>query len=123
MPADNDNVIAFTPRPAGRRKKTRRPALDEIPAGAELEPLIDSWHLALESATKSPHTIRTYLRSARYFVAFLTEQGMPTDAERIHAEHVRAFLVAERKRASASTAKSHHARPTVRQFTRTRRGT
>ncbi|WP_433252960.1 tyrosine-type recombinase/integrase [Streptosporangium sp. CA-135522] len=104
-----DNVVAFAPRAQRPHKKPARRPTPDVPPGAELEPLIDSWQLALEAANKSPHTIRTYLRSARALTRWLAEHGSPTDAERVRPEHVRAFLVAERDRASAATAKTHHA--------------
>ncbi|MEU3162941.1 tyrosine-type recombinase/integrase [Streptosporangium sp. NPDC006930] len=102
------DIIAFTPRPLSGRRKKKRPTVD-TPPGAELHSLLDSWQLALEAQNKASETIRAYLRSARYLIRFLTEQGMPTDAERVDAEHIRAFLVAERERTTASSAACHHA--------------
>ncbi|MEU8035671.1 tyrosine-type recombinase/integrase [Streptosporangium sp. NPDC049078] len=102
------DIIAFTPRPPSGRRKKKRPTVN-TPPGAELDSLIDSWLLNLQAANKADETIRAYLRSARYLIAFLTEQGMPTDAERVEPEHIRAFLVAERERTTASSAACHHA--------------
>ncbi|MGS2641721.1 tyrosine-type recombinase/integrase [Streptosporangium sp. G12] len=107
------DIIAFAPRPAGQpRRKKKRPT-STTPPGAELEPLIDSWLLALRSANKADETKRAYLRSARQLVAFLAKEGMPTDAERVEPEHIRAFLVHEQERTTASSAACHHANLSV----------
>lgn len=66
--------------------------------------LLPSWQLALESATKSPKTIKSYTDSVRSLARFLREQGMPDDIELVDAEHIRAFLVAERERTSPASA-------------------
>ncbi|MEV4837750.1 tyrosine-type recombinase/integrase [Nonomuraea sp. NPDC049486] len=99
-----DNVIDFTTRQPRKRRPTRASQAIPIPHGAHLTQCLESWTLALESANKSPKTIRSYTDVARKFVAYLADNSLPCDAERVAAEHVRAFLVAERERTSAASA-------------------
>lgn len=94
-------VIAFDPSRTRRRTTSRPPA---VPRGADLDILLDSWTLALESANKAPTTIRSYTDTVKAFIAFLAEHSMPTDAEGVQAEHVRAFIKAEITRTSPASA-------------------
>src|SRR5579863_1694596 len=75
--------------------------------GPPLTAFVTSWQLALEAATKSPRTVRSYLDSVRALHRFLVAQGMPADAEGVDAEHLRAFLLAEERRTSAASAAVH----------------
>jgi len=70
--------------------------------------LLPSWQLALESANKSPKTIKSYTASVRSLARFLRENGMPDDVEKVATEHVRAFLLAERERTSPAFAQQHY---------------
>lgn len=99
-----DNVIDFTTRQSRKRRPTRASEAIPIPRGAHLSQCLESWTLALESANKSPKTIRSYTDVARRFITYLTENALPCDAERVTAEHVRAFLVGERERTSPASA-------------------
>ncbi|MFD1940573.1 tyrosine-type recombinase/integrase [Nonomuraea mangrovi] len=101
-----NNVIHLAPR---TRRSTRSKRKPQPPAGTPLNALISSWELALRSANKQPITIKLYLRTARLFAAFLEERELPSDAEGVTADEVRAFLVHERERAGLSTSASHHA--------------
>ncbi|MEU4332373.1 tyrosine-type recombinase/integrase [Nonomuraea dietziae] len=101
-----NNVIELAPR---ARRSTRSKRKPQPPAGTPLSVLIDSWEIALKSANKAPITIKLYLRTARLFVAYLEGEGLPSDAEGVSANEVRAFLVHERERAGVSTSASHHA--------------
>lgn len=101
-----NNVVPIT---AAGRRTTSRPRRPAVAAGIPLAALIDSWKLALRSARKADTTIAMYLRVAHRFVAFLEEHGEPDDAERVAAEQVRAFLVAEQERAGVPTALAAHA--------------
>jgi site-specific recombinase XerD len=56
--------------------------------------LLDSWTLALESANRSPGTIRSYMDTCRLFIGHLVQHDMPIRVEGVKAEHIRAFLVA-----------------------------
>jgi site-specific recombinase XerD len=58
----------------------------------------------LEAERKSPRTIESYTDSVAQLADFLARAGMPTAAERIHREHVEAYLVdLARNGRSAST--------------------
>jgi len=70
--------------------------------------LLPSWELALDSANKSPRTVKDYAASVKSLAKFLREHGMPDDIEEVGPEHIRAFLVAERERASAAYAQKHY---------------
>ncbi|MEV7011589.1 tyrosine-type recombinase/integrase [Streptosporangium sp. NPDC051022] len=100
-----ENVIPLRP---ARPRRNRRPARPTVPAGTPLPALLDSWILALRAANKAKNTILSYTRSARAFIAYLTEHGMPDDGEGVEAEHVRAFLVSEQERTSVHTSAAHH---------------
>lgn len=100
-----NTVVPFTPGRRPARRATRRTTM---PAGAPLETLIDSWALALDAANKSPKTIRSYTDTAKMLTRFLQAQNMPADAERVQAEHIRAFLKHERERTSEASASTHY---------------
>ena len=65
---------------------------------------ITSWQLALESANKSPKTVRAYTDSSRSLSRFLAAQGMPIDVEGVDAPHIRAYLLSEEQRTSPVSA-------------------
>ena len=75
----------------------------DIVAG-DLGHLLASWELHLQALNRSPKMITTYLEAARQLVAFLADQGMPTQAVSIHREHIEAFVVHLQQTRSASTA-------------------
>ncbi|MGA5764516.1 tyrosine-type recombinase/integrase [Nonomuraea bangladeshensis] len=101
-----DNVIDFTSRTARRRRGEKSLASQAIaiPRGADLGRCLDSWTLSLESSHKAAKTIRSYTDTAKAFIAYLQRNSLPCDAERVAAEHVRAFLVYERERTSPASA-------------------
>lgn len=70
--------------------------------------LLPSWQLALESAGKSPATIKSYTASVRSLAAFLRSHDMPDDIEAVGPEHIRAFLLAERERTSPAFSQQHY---------------
>ncbi|HTW01329.1 MAG TPA: phage integrase N-terminal SAM-like domain-containing protein, partial [Streptosporangiaceae bacterium] len=70
--------------------------------------LLPSWKLALDSANKSPQTIKDYASSVKLLSKHLREHDMPDDIEDVEAEHVRAFLLSERERTSAASAQKHY---------------
>jgi site-specific recombinase XerD len=88
-------------RNRGQREGTR------AASGPPLTAFVTSWQLALEAATKSPRTVRSYLDSVKALHAFLVGQGMPSDVEAVGAEHLRAFLLSEEQRTSAASAAVH----------------
>jgi site-specific recombinase XerD len=85
----------------------RRRSSANVPKGAPLNGLIDSWQLSLEAAAKSPRTVRSYTDSVRALSAFLIGQSMPADTEGVDAPHIRAFLLAEERRTSPASAAVH----------------
>lgn len=100
------NVLEFNPqRP--RRRRTRASDAIGIPCGAQLLLCLESWTLAIESKNLSPKTHRSYTDSVKMLIAYLDEHHMPCDAERVQAEHIRAFIVHERLRTSAASADVH----------------
>jgi site-specific recombinase XerD len=88
-------------RNQGRRAGTR------ASAGPSLTTFVTSWQLALEAASKSNRTIRSYLDSVKNLYAFLVDQQMPSDVEGVDAAHIRAFLLAEERRTSPVSAAVH----------------
>lgn len=104
------SVIDFDDARSRRRATKRRGGADAsaVPAGPNLNTFIDSWVLSLEAAGKSPRTVRSYSDSLRALCRFVAAQQMPTDAERVQAEHIRAFLLAEERRTSAVSATVHY---------------
>lgn len=98
-----NNVVEFA-RPTRKRRPSAASTALGIPRGAALPDCLDSWLIALESANKSPKTIRSYMDVGKMFIAYLTRNGLPSDAQRVATEHVRSFLAAERARTSPASA-------------------
>ncbi len=98
--------MSVTSMGEARRNRGHR-AGSRASAGPPLTAFVTSWQLALEAATKSPRTIRSYLDSVKALHAFLTAQGMPSDVEGVDAQHIRAFLLVEEERTSAVSAAVH----------------
>lgn len=104
-----------------RRSRARRARAVE--SGPPLSTFIASWQLALEAASKSPRTVRSYLDSVRALYRFLGDQDMPASVEDVDSSHIRAFLLAEEQQTSAASAAVHFRN--IRVFTdhhRSRRG-
>ncbi|WP_219471573.1 tyrosine-type recombinase/integrase [Nonomuraea rhizosphaerae] len=101
----SDNVIHLDTRtPRRRAPKSYASQAIAIPRGADLTLCLESWTLSLESAHKAVKTIRSYTDTAKSFIAYLRGNSLPCDAERVTAEHVRAFIVYERNRTSPASA-------------------
>ncbi len=98
--------MSVTSMQQARRSRERR-ASTVTAAGVSIAAFVTSWQLSLEAANKSPKTVRSYLDSVKALQAFLVAQDMPTDAERVDAEHIRAFLLAEEQRTSPASAAVH----------------
>ena len=96
--------MSVTSMQDARRSRGRRTA---AAADVDLAAFVTSWQLALEAAGKSPRTVRSYTDSVRALQKFLVAQGMPADVEEVDAEHLRAFLLAEERRTSATSAAVH----------------
>jgi site-specific recombinase XerD len=69
--------------------------------------LVPSWELSLQAADKSPGTIRSYLDSVRVLAMFLSEHGLPVEAEAVEAAGVRAFLDESTATTSPGNAHKH----------------
>lgn len=87
----------------------RKPSEAETPAGPEMLDMWDSWLLDLEQRDLSTETIRLYRITLRDCSAWLAANGHPTqlDALQRDPDHIKAFLVAWRKRSSAGRADQH----------------
>src|SRR6266566_3722280 len=96
--------MSVTSMQEARRSRGRRTA---AAAGVDLAAFVTSWQLALEAAGKSPRTVRSYTDSVRALQKFLVALGMTADVEEVDAEHLRAFLLAEERRTSATSAAVH----------------
>jgi integrase/recombinase XerD len=70
--------------------------------------LLPSWELHLQSANKSPATVKDYTATVKKLGKHLREHGMPDDLEEVGPEHIRAFLLAERDKTSAASAQKHY---------------
>ncbi len=99
--------MAGTNARSARQSRERRPTTPE-PGGPPLSAFIISWQLALEAASKSPKTVRSYIDSVKALNAFLVAQGMPTDVDGVDAMHLRTFLLTEERRTSAVSAAVHY---------------
>jgi site-specific recombinase XerD len=63
-------------------------------AYSELGPLgrdLAIWEIHLKSAGKSPHTVKSYIQGVRALAAWLGDEGLPLDPERITTSQLRAF--------------------------------
>jgi len=106
MSADaNASISAVTSMREARRSRARR--AQAVESGPALSTFVGSWQLSLESANKSPKTVRSYLDSLRALIKFLGAESMPTDAEGVDAAHIQAFLLAEIGRTSPASAAVH----------------
>jgi integrase/recombinase XerD len=75
---------------------------------APLASLLPSWELALRAGGKSLKTIRSYTDSVRKLSAYLAASGLTDDVESTGPAEVRAFLVSEIERTSATSAQVHY---------------
>jgi integrase/recombinase XerD len=106
-PMSTEASSSVTSMREARRSRARR--AKAVESGPPIMTFIVSWQLALESANKSPKTVRSYTDSVRWLSKFLVEQGMPADVEGVDAPHIRAHLLSEEQRTSAVSA-AHHFR-------------
>src|SRR5215470_5911801 len=96
--------MSVTSMQDARRSRGRRTA---VAADVDLVAFVTSWQLSLDAAGKSPRTVRSYTDSVRALQKFLVAQGMTADVEELDAGHLRAFLLAEERRTSATSAVVH----------------
>ncbi|HSL27356.1 MAG TPA: phage integrase N-terminal SAM-like domain-containing protein, partial [Acidimicrobiia bacterium] len=78
-------------------------------SGNQLPELLPSWYRSLRSANRSPRTIVSYDLAATQLAGFLTEQGLPTEADKITTDHVRAFLERMVETRASATARQRYA--------------
>jgi site-specific recombinase XerD len=53
---------------------------------------VDSFERHLKLRNRAPRTIQSYVETARQFVGFLAERGMPTEGASLRREHVEAYV-------------------------------
>ena len=58
----------------------------------DIRVLAESWRISLQARNLSPKTLGTYTESMQSFTAFVTANGMPTQASSVSREHVDAWL-------------------------------
>jgi site-specific recombinase XerD len=68
------------------------PSTTSVEVVGDLATLIPAFRRSLRAANKSPKTIKVYTEAASQLVAFLRQQGMPTEAVRVGREHVESFI-------------------------------
>lgn len=78
--------------------------MDTAATLSEITRLAESWKLHLRAERKSPATIEVYLSAVDRLAEFLENSGMPTDATKVHREHVEAFIVDQIDTRSPATA-------------------
>lgn len=53
---------------------------------------VNSFRRTLQAENKADRTVKTYMEALGLFGEFLAAQGMPTELEAIHREHIEAFI-------------------------------
>ena len=61
-----------------------------------LENLIEGFKLSCQTEGKSPKTIEWYTTFLRRFLSFLQIRSLPTDADHVHKDHIKAFYCISR---------------------------
>lgn len=103
-----NNVIEFNPDRSRRRRTSAASRAIPIPRGADLRTCLESWGLSLQAKNLAAKTFRSYTDSVKAFIEYLDGNNLPCDAERVQAEHFRAFIVREIHRTSAASADVHY---------------
>jgi site-specific recombinase XerD len=75
----------------------------------QLPDLLPSWYRSLRSGNRSPRTIVSYDLAATQLAAFLTEQGLSLQADKITTDHIRAFLERMVETRASATARQRYA--------------
>src|SRR5581483_2658262 len=78
--------------PAETTPPERLPWEQVLARAGNLAGYIDSFERHLRLRNRSPRTIETYVETARQFVRFLVERGMPTEGASLRREHVEAYI-------------------------------
>jgi site-specific recombinase XerD len=74
----------------------------------DLNTLVGDFERSLRAANKTPRTVKIYGDSARWLIAFLESQEMPTAAERVGREHIEAFTADQLTRFKPATASQRY---------------
>lgn len=74
----------------------------------DLQTLATSWRRHLIARNLSPHTVDGYLRTARFFTEFLTDNGLPTRASEVDREHVEAYITEVLETRASATAATRY---------------
>lgn len=79
-------------------------------SGPLIADLLPSWRFSLEESHRafSPRTIEVYMRTGTALVRFLDDRGLPGGTDDVNADHLNAFLAAEKERTSAVSAHQHY---------------
>ncbi|MBA3360469.1 MAG: tyrosine-type recombinase/integrase [Acidimicrobiia bacterium] len=77
--------------------------------GNQLPELLPSWYRALRGANRSPKTIASYHLAATQLIDFFRDQGLPTAADRIDTDSIRAFLERMVATRASATARQRYA--------------
>jgi site-specific recombinase XerD len=83
-------------------------AIDTALSVGDLRNLIPDFERSLRAGNKSPKTVKIYGEAARGLVGFLVAQGMPTDAAKIHREHVESYIEDQISRWKPATANQRY---------------
>lgn len=76
---------------------TALPRPDTVDVG-DLSELLPDWRRHLKATNRAASTVRRYEKDARAFLAFLADNGMPTQADALTHEHLEHFFVDEQTR-------------------------
>jgi site-specific recombinase XerD len=74
----------------------------------DLPALVDDFERSLAAKNKTPRTIEIYGGAARRLIAYLVEQGMPTEALKVNREHLEAFTADQLARFKPATASQRY---------------
>jgi hypothetical protein len=78
-------------------------AVENLPASPTLRALGLSFRRHLQSANRSPKTVRCYMASLDSLSGFLEAQGMPTHATAVRREHIESYVIARMEHVKASS--------------------
>ncbi len=78
-------------------------AVETLPSSPTLRALSASFKRHLQSANRSPKTVRCYLAALDGLARYLEESGMPTQVTAIRREHIESYIVARMERVKASS--------------------
>jgi site-specific recombinase XerD len=80
-----------------------------MPSSQPLSELLPSWYRSLRSSNRSPKTITSYDLAATQLLAFLADEGLPVEADKIATDDIRAFLEKVVASKASATARQRYA--------------